>query len=433
MKRLMKYLVRFLSVTIPLGLGVLSIILFAGMKSLPSAKETSPRVTQVRVITLAPIAVVPRVFGYGSVSPTKEWRAVARVEGEILWASDNLENGLLAKAGEELVKIDPSGIELTLAQIDAQISAIDARDETVRINLEIAQAELEISRADLVRQRDLAARGTVPQTAVDQAVRQELASRTNINSLKNQLILNEAERKVLVAQRNIAVRDLGFTNIKAPFAMRIGEVSAQTGQFVNRGQVLFAAEGIEAVEIAAQFPIGRMSALMRGSQQIGTDGPTGLEAIVRLQSPVRTIKWAARVDRVGDLIDPRTQSINVVVVVDQPMQQARAGQKPPLRRNMFVEVELRAAERPALAVPANVIHGETVFVVNSDNKLEKRKLKIAYTIDGVAVIADGLSKGDRLVVSDLDIAMPGKTVKPVEDKTLKAQLAAEALGQETGK
>ena len=251
----MKYLVRFLSVTIPLGLGVLSIILFAGMKSLPSAKETSPRVTQVRVITLAPIPVVPRVFGYGSVRPTKEWRAVARVEGEILWASDNLENGLLAQAGEELVKIDPSGIELTLAQIDAQISAIDARDETVRINLETAEAELEISRADLARQRDLAARGTVPQTAVDQAVRQELASRTNINSLKNQLILNEAERKVLVAQRNIAVRDLGFTTIKAPFAMRIGEVSAQSGQFVNRGQVLFAAEGIEAVEIAAQFPI----------------------------------------------------------------------------------------------------------------------------------------------------------------------------------
>ncbi len=238
----MKYLVRFLSVTIPLGLGVLSIILFAGMKSLPSAKETSPRVTQVRVITLAPIPVVPRVFGYGSVRPTKEWRAVARVEGEILWASDNLENGLLAQAGEELVKIDPSGIELTLAQIDAQISAIDARDETVRINLETAEAELEISRADLARQRDL-------------ALRQELASRTNINSLKNQLILNEAERKVLVAQRNIAVRDLGFTTIKAPFAMRIGEVSAQSGQFVNRGQVLFAAEGIEAVEIAAQFPI----------------------------------------------------------------------------------------------------------------------------------------------------------------------------------
>ncbi len=238
----MKYLVRFLSVTIPLGLGVLSIILFAGMKSLPSAKETSPRVTQVRVITLAPIPVVPRVFGYGSVRPTKEWRAVARVEGEILWASDNLENGLLAQAGEELVKIDPSGIELTLAQIDAQISAIDARDETVRINLETAEAELEISRADLARQRDLAAR-------------QELASRININSLKNQLILNEAERKVLVAQRNIAVRDLGFTIIEAPFAMRIGEVSAQTGQFVNRGQVLFAAEGIEAVEIATQFPI----------------------------------------------------------------------------------------------------------------------------------------------------------------------------------
>ena len=215
--------------------------------------------------------------------------------------------------------------------------------------------------------------------------------------------------------------------------MRIGEVSAETGQFVSRGQVLVAAEGIEAVEIAAQIPIGRMAPLMRDSGQPRPTAPVGLEAKVLLHSPTHVIEWDARVARVGDQIDPRTQSINVVVVVDQPMEQAATGQKPPLRRNMFVEVVLSAPERTAIAIPRDAVHGGTVFVVNSEDKLEKRDVQIAYAIDTVAIIAKGLMEGDRLVVTDMDIAVPGKAVKPIEDKALKARLAIIALGQDSAK
>lgn len=430
MKRLTRYVVRILSVTVPLGLGVLSIMVFAGMKSLPSAKEMVPKVTPVRVITIAPVPTVPRVSGYGTVSPSREWRAVARIEGEIIWTSEKLANGLLADAGEELMRIDQSGIELALAQIDAQISAIDVKDETVRASLAISEAEWDISRADLVRQKDLAGRGAVPQTAVDKAVRQELASRSGVNSLKNQLALNEAERKVLMAQRNISLRDLSYTSIKTPYAVRIGQVSAETGQYVGRGQVLVAAEGLKSVEIAAQIPIGRMAPLMRDPDQPRMTGPMGLEAKVLLRSPIRVIEWEARVARVGDQIDPRTQSINIVVVVDQPMQQAATGQKPPLRRNMFVEVELRATERSSIVIPRDAVRSGTVFVVNDDGKLEKRKVQIAYAVETIAVVAKGLSKGDRLVVTDMDVAIPGKSVKPVEDKALMARLALVALGQD---
>ena len=433
MKRLARYLVRFLSVSIPLGLGVLAIMVFAGMKSLPSAKEVTPKTTPVRVITLGPVPVVPRVSGYGTVSPSREWRAVARLEGEVIWTSEKLANGLLAEAGEELMRLDPSGIELVLAQIDAQISAIDVKDETVRASLTISEAEFEISRADLVRQKDLAGRGAVPQTAVDKAVRQDLASRSNINTLKNQLALNEAERKVLMAQRNISLRDLGYTSIKTPYAVRIGQVSAETGQYVSRGQVLVAAEGLKSVEIAAQIPIGRMAPLMRDPQQPRMTGPTGLEAKVMLRSPVRMIEWAARVARVGDQIDPRTQSINIVVVVDEPMEQVASGEKPPLRRNMFVEVELRAKERNSIVIPRAVLRDGAVFVVNDKGKLEKRNVQIAYAVDSIAVVANGLVAGDRLVVTDMDVATPGKSVKPVEDKALMARLARVALGQDVAK
>lgn len=430
MKRLLKYVARILAVTIPLGLGAFSIVFFAGLKSPPSAKEVSTKVTPVRVITIAPIAIVPRVSGYGTIAPAREWRAVARIEGDVIWTSPNLANGLIATAGEEIMRLDQSGIKLALAQIDAQIASIDVKDETVRASLEISEAEWAVSRVDLVRQTDLAERGTVAKKTVDQAVRQELLSRSSVNTLKNQLALNSAERNVLEAQRNTVLHDLGFTSIKAPYDVRIGEVSAEVGQYVSRGQVLFAAEGVKSVEIAAQFPIGQMSPLMGRDGAQRPTGPIGLDATVRLQSPTRVIEWVARVDRVGDLIDPRTQSINVVVIVDQPMQQASAGQKPPLRRNMFVEVELRAPERLAIAVPRGAVRENNVFVVNSEGRLEKRPVKIAYSIGTLAIIAQGLAEGDQLVVSDMDIAIPGKKIKPIEDKKLKKRLAQLALGQD---
>ena len=72
-------------------------------------------------------------------------------------------------------------------------------------------------------------------------------------------------------------------------------------------------------------------------------------------------------------------------------------------------------------------------MVNSDGKLEKRQVQIAYAIDTVAVVAKGLVEGDKLVVTDMDIAVPGKAVKPVEDKALKARIALIALGQDSAK
>ena len=301
------------------------------------------------------------------------------------------------------------------------------KQATLAASQDLAQADLELMRADLARQQQLARQGVATQANLDAARRQELTARSKVTELDNQHRLAGAERDVLLAQKASVERALGFAEIRAPYDLRINSVSATPGQYVARGQTLLEAEGIDAVEVAAQFPMGRIGPLLR----LAGDGMTvlDLKARVRLVATDHEVVWAAAVDRVGDAIDTRTQSATVVVRVDGPQAAATAGQRPPLRRNMFVEVLLSAPPIQALIAPADAVRDGTGLVVGADGMLEKRKLTLGFRTQDLAVVTTGLSAGDRLVITAPTVAVPGMRVSPIEDTARKAALIADATGQ----
>lgn len=426
MTGLVKIIGRVAAVAVPIAVGALSIAWSDTLRQDPAGKERNPQPTPVRVITMQPVELRPRVTGYGTVEPAREWRAVARVEGEVVETSDLLANGEIAEAGTQLLRIDDTDLRLSLAQVDAQLAALDVKDDTLSASLDISRSDLELGRKDLKRQEDLNTQGVATQAALDQIRRQELAARARVVEIENQLSLNAAEREILKAQRATLARSLEFATVAAPWDVRIGSVEAELGQVVSRGQTLFTAEGVDAAEIAAQFSIGRMGPLVRSLGEGAT--VLALDARVRLPAAGHSVTWDATVDRVGEAIDARTQSASVVVRVDQPLAQAQAGQRPPLRRNMFVEVELSAPVRQALVVPGDAVRDGEALVVTGEGTLEKRPVTVDFSIDSIAVISRGLEPGDKLVVTDPAVAVPGMAVKPVEDKALKEELARIAGG-----
>lgn len=431
MKKLLTGLSRALAVAVPVALGALSIAYSDQLAQPPSGKERQRQPTPVRVITLEPVMLTPRTVGFGQVEPAREWRAVARVEGEVVETSDLLASGEIVPEGTVLLRIEEADIKLTLAQIDAQMRALDVKNETLAVSLDLVQKDLELSRNEVTRQQDLAERGVASAAALDQARRQELTARSKVAEIQNQLALNDAEREVLSAQRASAARSLDFTTIIAPYDIRINTVSAEQGQVITRGQALLTAEGTEAVEVAAQFPLGHMGPVVRALGPGGT--VMDLKARVTLPAPDHTATWDAQVMRVSEAIDSRTQSTGIVVRIDDPMGQAAAGQRPPLRRNTFVSVELSAPPREVLAAPLDAVRDGKALVVSADGKLEPRKVKTAYSVGSIAVIANGIEAGEQLVVTDPAVAVPGMAIKPMEDKALKAEIAQLARGAEQAK
>ncbi|MDE2292426.1 MAG: HlyD family secretion protein [Elusimicrobia bacterium] len=156
----------------------------------------------------------------------------AQVSGRV--AAVLVEDNQTVKAGDALLRIDPSDYEVALRTAKAELAA--------------AQALREKSAADAERQRQLYARDQVSRQSYEHA----------------KADADVAAAKVDVAKERVdkAALDLSDTNVTAPVSGRATKRSAQLGTYVEPGQPLVAVVP-DAVYVTANFKetqVGRMRA-----------------------------------------------------------------------------------------------------------------------------------------------------------------------------
>jgi multidrug efflux pump subunit AcrA (membrane-fusion protein) len=165
----------------------------------------------------------------------------------------------------------------------------------------------------------------------------------------------------------------------------------------------------------------------------------GLEAEVRLSAGTFSATWPARFDRFSDEIDPQTRTVGLIVAVDEPYRRIIPGQRPPLIKNMYVEVDLRGpVQAGRIVVPRSAVHagagqgtgglGAGVYLAGADNRLAVRRVVLGPAQGDFVVVESGLDGGERLVVSDLIPAIEGMLLAPTADPDLAAELRAQAAG-----
>lgn len=261
-----------------------------------------------------------------------------------------------------------------------------------------------------------------------------------MQNLKNTLSINAADRVVLSSQRGLAELDLSHTLIRAPYDVRITEVSADLAQYAGKGQLLFQGDGTDLAEVEAQFPIGSLRPLIVSRQvradsaaKSSTQAARGLKAVIRLNAGTHIVETPAAVSRVSGTIDAQTQSVGIVASIADPYKKASPGKRPPMIRGTFVEVELKGTAIPdQVVVPAEAVRQGKVYVLSDDSRLVIKPVKVSFTQGGFSVIAKGLNPGTQLVVTDLIPAVEGMLLKPMEDKKTQMKLVAEATGIVTG-
>ena len=141
------------------------------------------------------------------------------------------------------------------------------------------------------------------------------------------------------------------------------------------------------------------------------------------------VEWPARFARIGDTVDPKTRTISAIVAVDGAYAKATPGQRPPLIKGMFVEIEIRTRARDeSIVVPRSAFHDGRLYVVNVDSRLDIRSVTTGLVQGDLAAIDKGIEPGERIVVSDLIPAVAGMLLAPQSDDELLARLKAEAAG-----
>jgi multidrug efflux pump subunit AcrA (membrane-fusion protein) len=449
----MRTWVKRLLIVPPLLAGVAVLAWIVAGREPPVRAPAEEQVRTVRVIEVPEVRVVPRAIGQGLVRPGRIWEAVAQVDGRVIEVHPRLEQGAILETGAILARIDPRDYELEVARLSsaiegagAELAALEQRSTNLEASLEIERRALVLAENDLARKRRLAATAALSQAAVDEEEILLLQQRQQVQNLDNEVGLIPPETRRLEAQiaqlraeLEAAKLDLERTEITLPFTARIAETNVEVSEFVRRGDILLRADGLASAEITARVPIAQLRSLMvlpdEAAPVITPEAAPailqrmGLSATVRLRAGPFETSWDAEVARISDTVDPKTRAVGIIVVVDDPFSKAIPGERPPLVKNMFVEVELRGRPQPpSPVVPRSALHEGRVYVVTDDDRLEIRPVEPALRQDDLASIGVGLSPGEMIVVSDLIPAIEGQKLDPVVDEELRARLIDKANG-----
>ncbi len=451
-KWISKETLKRITLIIPIIIAVLVVAGLVRARKGPERLDLKETARAVRVIKTQAADVVPQAIGYGYVVPGKAWQGIAEVSGKVVEISSPLKKGTLCRKGTLLLRIDPTKYEMAIAQteagiqsIKAQISELGIQAENYKTSLDIEEKSLSLSEKEMDRRGQLFRKDTLSASQYDQQRVSYYAQLTKVQNLRNALNLIPANRKALKA--NLALNevklkdaklDLEYTTIKAPFDCRITEVNAEMAQFVQKGQIVATADGTKTAEITAQISMHKMRNLVKSAKQpvsmtdmdqANLRDMFGMTAVVRLKTGDLSAEWDAQLSRIDATIDPQTRTLGVIVAVAEPYQKMIVGARPPLVRNMFCEVELRGRAIPGkIVIPRSAHHGEHVYVMNSENRLVRRKVVIDFSQTNVHVINDGLEAGEWLVISDLIPAIAGMLLAPSTDEAFGRMLVSEAEG-----
>lgn len=439
---------RMLLVIPPIVIAVLVFMWMTGADDNAGVVEVPEAALAVRVQQIAPQTFVASASGFGRVHAVETWQGISQVTGRAVLVGATVAEGEMVRSGDLLVQIDPRDYEIALAKAETAVASartgiqeLEASTVNTTATLNLEQEIEAFYQTELTRQQALAERGTVSQTALDQAQRALLSQKKVALGLQNTLALAPVKRKALeatlaarLAEQEEAMRALSNTKIRAPFDGRIAVANITLQEFVRAGDVMLEIDNVASSEITAEFQPNVVSNLFRSAavnilaqEFIRTDlnaitkmlDRMNLTAEVEVTSGENIYVWSAKLIRVNIATDSQTGTIGLVVLVDNPARPDPVAMRPPLANGTFVRVKISAPEKTdMILITRDVLrHADDgsryVYVMNTDQRLARRPVSVGSISGNMVVVSTGLDVGDNLILSDPQPAIQGMLLDAV--------------------
>jgi RND family efflux transporter MFP subunit len=356
-------------------------------KPAPETRRPEYRPPLVRVQEVAAQELRFTVTSQGTVAPRTESRLVPEVSGRVLRVSPAFVAGGFFEEGDVLLEVDP---------YDYQQVAIQSRSRVAQARLRLAQEEAE---AEVARREweELGEGEASPLT-----LRQPQVEDARAALEAAEAVLEQAER------------DLDRTVLRAPYAGRVRKKEVDVGQYVTRGTPVATLYAVDYAEIRLPLPDGELAYL---DLPLGYRGESrrqsGPEVLLWADFAGETHQWRGRIVRTEGEIDPRSRMIHAVARVENPYGRGGDLDRPPLSVGMFVEAEIlgRTVEDVTVLPRAALRPGDTVWVVDGEQRLRFRKVEILRAERDQVVIRGGLEVGERVCLSPMEAVTDGMQVR----------------------
>jgi multidrug efflux pump subunit AcrA (membrane-fusion protein) len=396
-------------------------------------------VRTVEVITARALPFRPRATAYGYVEPAVLLKAKSEVAGKISYIHPDLKKGGSIAQGTVVLRIEPTTFKFSLDQSRAGLASsqsslqqLETEEKSTRRSLEIAQENLRVGEKELERTRKILEKGLISRSKADAEEQKVLQLRQQVEDLTGKLATYSSRKAAIKAQINQSKTQLaqsqdtlGRTEVIMPFDARIGTVFVEKGEFTGVGNVLFEALGTQAVEINAQLPTRQFRSLLvgLGHGSLNLQNPQGLQAVIKqlqLEATVSLVgyegstTWQGELLRIGESVDPTRDTIDLVVLVNNPYEGVIPGKHPPLLKGMYTAVEFAAPAQPMMVLPRKAIHQGRIYLAKSDNLLEIRAVDILHKQGELVVIGGGVKAGEKVIVTDVIPVLEGLPLNPLE-------------------
>lgn len=319
---------------------------------------------------------------------------VPRVSGYI--EQVHFTEGALVNKGDLLVQIDPKPFAAEVARLKAELQS--------------AQSALALAENEFIRAEKLSVARAISEELLDTRLARKQQTAANVASVK--AALHRAEL------------DLSYTRITAPISGRVSYALITAGNYVNAGESQLTSL-VSTDKMYAYFDVDEQSYLKY--LRLSEDGKradtrdASANPVYMALADDSDYQHMGNIDFVDNSVNQQTGTIRIRATF--------ANSDNSLLPGLFARIKLVGSDSyQGILIDEKAIgtdlNNKYVLLVNAENQLEYRAVKLGEKVNGLRIVREGLSANDKIVVNGLQRVMPNIQITPkLVDMASKEQLA----------
>jgi RND family efflux transporter MFP subunit len=354
--------------------------------------NTASRPVAVRVVAVELRQIRRNVESVGSLFPLEEVTVSSEVEGRVEQVLVDV--GDHVSAGQTIVKVVPTELQLTLDQQRASLQQARARlglsekgedFKDVRGAPEVKKAAADLADAEqkFQRAKTLYEKGLSPKQNLDEAESHFNAARAaydlavqTVENLRAQLTQSRAATA-------LAQKKVGDSIIRAPFAGQVKERPVTQGQYLKVQTPVMVIVNVDPMRVRMRVP-EKMAAWVKTGQQV----TVSVEAY-----PGRA--FSGKITRINPSVDQQTRAFEVEALIEN--------REAVLKPGFFVKATIPSSfVADALFVPQDAllyVYGVYKVFVLDGNTVKEKEVKIGERSGDDVEIVEGLAQGERVALA----------------------------------
>jgi membrane fusion protein (multidrug efflux system) len=301
----------------------------------------------------------------------------AKVQGYL--QSKAYHEGTLVKEGDVLFQLDPRQYQAALDQAKANVAQ--------------AQAILVRGQQNVARYRPLVAKGAVSKKELDDAIQTAEASSADVDAAR--------------AALENAKLNLEWTTVRSPITGIAGIAQAQVGDLIAPSTLMTTVSQLDPIKV--YIPISEQEYLRFAARNLGPADrePRDTPSLQLILADGKVYEHPGKVSAINREVEVQTGSIQVQAVFPNPANTLRPGGYARVR----AVTDLR---RNAVVVPQRAVQevqgNYQIAVVDKNDTVEIRSVKVGPKSGGEWVIEEGVQPGERVITEGVQKVRNGVKV-----------------------